>query len=50
MPLLRYATLDDTRLVEAARGAAEEMIRHHPEAVRRHIDRWLRGAEELLKA
>jgi len=50
VPMLRYATLEDTQLVEQARTVAEEMIRHHPDAVQRHIRRWLRGAEEMLKA
>ncbi|RTL53498.1 MAG: ATP-dependent DNA helicase RecG [Rhodocyclaceae bacterium] len=50
VPMLRYATLEDAQLVEQARDAAEAMIQHHPEAVQRHIQRWLRGAEEMLKA
>ncbi|HEY3431820.1 MAG TPA: ATP-dependent DNA helicase RecG [Rhodocyclaceae bacterium] len=50
VPMLRYATLEDAELVEQARNVAEEMLRHHPEAAQRHIQRWLRGAEEMLKA
>ena len=46
----RIAPDDYAQLVEQARTVAEEMIRHHPDAVQRHIRRWLRGAEEMLKA
>ncbi|MFN6961004.1 MAG: ATP-dependent DNA helicase RecG [Rhodocyclaceae bacterium] len=50
LPLLRFADLDDTALVEAARMAAEEMLASHPQAVERHLARWLAGRAELLKA
>ena len=50
MPLLRYADLDDAELVEAARTAAEVLLRDHPEAEQAHLQRWLAGREELLKA
>jgi ATP-dependent DNA helicase RecG len=50
VPLLRYADLEDVALVEQARAAAEDMLQHHPEAAERHLQRWLGGREELLKA
>ncbi len=50
LPLLRYADLDDTVLVEKARAAAEELLRDAPERADAHLKRWLGGREELLKA
>jgi ATP-dependent DNA helicase RecG len=50
LPLLRYADLEDAALVEQARAAAEQMLRDAPEAAAAHLQRWLGGREELLKA
>ncbi len=50
LPLLRFADLEDTALVESARLAAEEMLTQWPEFAERHRARWLGGREELLKA
>ncbi|HEX8962560.1 MAG TPA: ATP-dependent DNA helicase RecG, partial [Rhodocyclaceae bacterium] len=50
MPLLRFADLDDTALVERVRGVAEEMLRDWPAAAAAHMKRWMAGREELLKA
>ena len=50
MPLLRYADLEDTALVEKARAIAEDMLRNTPESAEAHLQRWLGGREELLKA
>lgn len=50
MPLLRYADLDDAELVERARQVAEQLMREHPAAEQAHLQRWLAGREELLKA
>jgi ATP-dependent DNA helicase RecG len=50
LPLLRFADLEDTALVEAARAAAEEMLAKWPEHAERHLARWLGGRAELLKA
>jgi len=50
MPLLRFADLEDAALVDAARGAAEELLRRWPEHAERHRARWLGGRAELLKA
>jgi ATP-dependent DNA helicase RecG len=50
LPLLRYADLEDAALVEQARAVAEQMLRDAPEAAAAHLQRWLGGREELLKA
>jgi ATP-dependent DNA helicase RecG len=49
-PLLRFADLEDTQMVEEARAAAELLLRDHPQAAQAHLTRWLAGKEELLKA
>ena len=49
LPLLRYANLDEAALVDAARAAAEVMLRDTPVAAEAHLQRWLAGREELLK-
>ncbi|MDO8933746.1 MAG: ATP-dependent DNA helicase RecG [Rhodocyclaceae bacterium] len=50
LPLLRYADLEDSALVEQARAAAEELLREAPDSADAHLRRWLGGREELLKA
>ena len=50
MPLLRYATLDDPQLVDAVREAADKMLKEFPEHAERHLERWMAGRENLLKA
>jgi len=50
LPLLRYADLEDTALVEAARAAAEALLQEQPDAAAWHVERRLGGREELLKA
>jgi ATP-dependent DNA helicase RecG len=50
LPLLRFADLEDTQLVAAARAAAEELLAHWPEHAKNHLARWLGGRAELLKA
>jgi len=50
LPLLRYADLEDAALVEQARAVAEGMLRDAPEQAAEHLQRWLGGREELLKA
>jgi ATP-dependent DNA helicase RecG len=50
MPLLRYADLEDTVLVDKARAIAEDMLREAPDRAEAHLQRWLGGREELLKA
>jgi len=49
--LLRYADLQqDTAMVELARQTAQEMLKHHPQACDQHLQRWLAGREDYLKA
>ncbi|MCX8146517.1 MAG: ATP-dependent DNA helicase RecG [Azovibrio sp.] len=51
VPLLRYADLDkDADLVEIARQLAHDMLAEAPQQAALHLDRWLGGREELLKA
>lgn len=51
VPLLRYADLElDIDLVEAARGAAEEMLARFPEAAEAVLARWYGGRSQLLRA
>jgi ATP-dependent DNA helicase RecG len=49
--LLRFADLErDQRLLERARQAAAVLLLQHPEAARRHVQRWLPQATEFLDA
>ncbi|WP_269532727.1 ATP-dependent DNA helicase RecG [Chitinimonas sp. BJYL2] len=51
VPMLRFADLErDTVLLEQARDVAGTLLDHHPAVVEAHLDRWLSGREELLKA
>ena len=50
VPLLRFADLEDTQMVEEARSTAEILLRDYPQAAEAHLARWLAGKEELLKA
>jgi len=50
-PLLRFADLEaDAALIEQARDAADELLRTDPAAAQRHLDRWLGGRQEFVKA
>jgi ATP-dependent DNA helicase RecG len=49
-PMLRFADLStDLDLLDAARGAAEMLLREQPEAARAHVARWLGARHEYLK-
>jgi ATP-dependent DNA helicase RecG len=51
VPLLRFADPErDVALIELARDAADELLRVDPEAAKRHLERWLGGREEFIKA
>jgi ATP-dependent DNA helicase RecG len=50
LPMLRYADLEDTALLEQARAAAEELLRGDAATVQRHLERWLGGRADLLGA
>jgi ATP-dependent DNA helicase RecG len=50
-PLLRFADLvADAPLLEAARQLAPVLLDRFPEYAQRHVDRWLGGKSEYLKA
>jgi ATP-dependent DNA helicase RecG len=49
--LLRFADLaEDAPLLKAARAAAPRLLDAHAAAARQHVDRWLGGKAEFLKA
>ena len=51
VPLLRFADMErDVALIEQARDAADELLAKFPDAVRAHVDRWLGGRAEFIKA
>ncbi len=50
VPMLRFADLEqDGDLLDAARTAAEELLRDYPEAAKRHLQRWLGRKSEYLR-
>ena len=50
VPMLRFADLEaDVDLLEAARAAAQDLLREHPEAARLHLQRWMGGREDYLR-
>ena len=49
--LLRFADLaEDSGLLQQARALAPRLLREHPQAAQAHVDRWLGGKSEFLKA
>jgi len=49
--LLRFADLQaDSDLLEAARALAPQLLQEHPAAAAAHVERWLGGKAEFLKA
>src|SRR5206468_12472157 len=51
VPLLRFADLErDVKLIEQARNAADELLRREPGAAQAHLERWLGGRQEFIKA
>jgi ATP-dependent DNA helicase RecG len=51
VPLLRFADLDqDADLLESAHAVAESLISASPSVADRHLDRWLGGRAEFLRA
>ncbi|MBA4142953.1 MAG: ATP-dependent DNA helicase RecG [Nitrosospira sp.] len=50
VPMLRFADLEqDEDLLNAARVAATELMRDHPTAARKHVQRWLGRKSEYLR-
>ena len=51
VPLLRFADLEkDVALIEKARDAAELLLAKEPAAAEAHLQRWLGGRQEFIKA
>ena len=51
LPLLRFADLErDSALAERAREVAATLLREHPQAAQRHVQRWLPQASDFLDA
>jgi ATP-dependent DNA helicase RecG len=49
--LLRFADIErDIALIEQARDAADELLQKDPTAAARHLERWLGGRQEFIKA
>ena len=49
--LLRFADLaTDADLLEWARALAPQLLDQHPALARRHVERWLGGKSDYLKA
>lgn len=50
VPMLKIADLNrDADLLQAAKNCADDLIRHHPAAVEKHLERWLSSAADLVK-
>jgi ATP-dependent DNA helicase RecG len=50
-PLLRFADLtEDADLIEPARSVAEALLADRPESAERHLERWLGGRADFLRA
>ena len=51
VPLLRFADLErDVALIEQARDVAEELLAREPAAAQAHLERWLGGRAEFIRA
>ncbi|MEO6564544.1 MAG: ATP-dependent DNA helicase RecG [Casimicrobiaceae bacterium] len=51
VPMLRFADLErDAGLIEQARDTAEELLRTEPAVAAAHLERWLGGRAEFIKA
>ena len=50
-PLLRFADLDrDAALIELARETADDLLANEPLAAQAHLERWLGGRADFIKA
>jgi ATP-dependent DNA helicase RecG len=51
VPMLRFADLErDVGLIEQARDAADALLQTEPAAAERHLERWLGGKQDFIKA
>jgi ATP-dependent DNA helicase RecG len=50
VPMLKIADLErDSDLLDAAKNQADSLLKNHPAAVEKHLDRWMSSAGELVK-
>jgi len=50
VPMLKIADLErDADLLQAAKGVADYLLHHYPDAVDHHLDRWMSSAGDLVK-
>ena len=50
VPMLKIADLNrDADLLEVAKNMADSLIKEHPSAVEKHLERWMGRADELVK-
>jgi ATP-dependent DNA helicase RecG len=50
VPMLKIADLNrDEYLLSLAKTQADDLIKHHPEAVEKHLERWMGNRDELIK-
>ena len=50
VPMLKIADLNrDLHLLEAAKAIADKLLKDYPDAVDRHLDRWMGGVSQLVK-
>jgi ATP-dependent DNA helicase RecG len=50
VPMLKIADLNrDVNLLNAAKNIADRLIKEHPTAVEKHLERWMGRADELVK-
>lgn len=50
VPMLKIADLErDVDLLESAKAIADKLLKHYPEEVEQHLERWMGGAGELVK-
>jgi ATP-dependent DNA helicase RecG len=51
VPMLRFADIErDVALIEQARDAADALLQSDPAAAERHLERWLGGKQDFIKA
>jgi ATP-dependent DNA helicase RecG len=51
VPMLRFADIErDVELIEQARDAADALLQSDPAAAERHLERWLGGKQDFIKA
>lgn len=50
LPMLKIADLsEDEALLEQAKNIADDLIKQHPDAVQKHLARWMGQVQELVK-